>query len=200
MVRNLDIWLVRGFHLYFNCSLVPKSCPILLQSHGLCPPGFSVHGISQARILQWVAVSFSRGSSWPRDQTPVSCVSRWILYHWATREALVFPIPLPYIWHTSTGWITYVCACVLGLRHMFLLSTTVQWSGLACLSLSGYQKQRKCIKRKGFLNLRKGISTTPYERGLVSWLQPINIQWNLLWLLIRGKQWFYCFYLNIGYT
>ena len=39
------------------------------------PPGASVHGISQARILEWVAISFSRGSSPPRDQTQVSCIA-----------------------------------------------------------------------------------------------------------------------------
>ena len=39
------------------------------------PPGSSVHGISQARILEWVAISFSRGSSQPRDQTQVSCIA-----------------------------------------------------------------------------------------------------------------------------
>jgi len=38
-------------------------------------PGFSVHGISQARLLEWVAISFSRGSSQPRDQTCVSCIA-----------------------------------------------------------------------------------------------------------------------------
>ena len=38
----------------------------------------SVHGISQARILEWVSISFSRGSSWPRDKTCVSCIGRWI--------------------------------------------------------------------------------------------------------------------------
>ena len=46
-------------------------------------PGSSVHGISQARILEWVAISYSRGSSWPRDLTWVSCVScigRGVLY------------------------------------------------------------------------------------------------------------------------
>ena len=37
-------------------------------------PGSSVHGIFQARVLEWVAISFSRGSSWPRDQTQVSHV------------------------------------------------------------------------------------------------------------------------------
>ena len=39
------------------------------------PPGSSVHGILQARILEWVAFPFSRGSSWPRDQTPISCIA-----------------------------------------------------------------------------------------------------------------------------
>ena len=39
------------------------------------PSGSSVYGISQARILEWVAASFSRGSSWSRDQTHVSCIA-----------------------------------------------------------------------------------------------------------------------------
>ena len=55
------------------------------------PPGFSVYGISQARILEWVAISFSRGSSWPKDWTwdsCVSCIDRQNLYHWVTWEIL----------------------------------------------------------------------------------------------------------------
>ena len=48
-------------------------------------PGSSVHGISQGRILEWLTISFSRGSSQPRGQTCVSCIGRQILYHWATR-------------------------------------------------------------------------------------------------------------------
>ena len=50
-------------------------------------PGFSVHGISQARKLAWVATPSSRGPSQPRGRTCVSCVGRLTLYHWATREA-----------------------------------------------------------------------------------------------------------------
>ena len=52
-----------------------------------CLPGSSVHGIFQARILQWVAISYSRRSSQPRDQTCISCTSyigRQILYRCAT--------------------------------------------------------------------------------------------------------------------
>ena len=52
------------------------------------PPGSSVHRISQARVLEWVAIFISKESSWPRDWTRVSSVSRQILYHWATKEAL----------------------------------------------------------------------------------------------------------------
>ena len=50
-------------------------------------PGSSVHGISKARTLEWVAVSFSRGSSQHRDLTCVSCINMQILYHLATRIA-----------------------------------------------------------------------------------------------------------------
>ena len=62
--------------------LVTQSCPTLCNPVDWSPPGFSVPGISQARILEWVAISFSRGSSWPRDLLHY----RWILCHWATRE------------------------------------------------------------------------------------------------------------------
>ena len=51
------------------------------------PPGSSVHEISQARILEWFAISFSRGSSWPRDRARVSCIGGQILYHWVPWEA-----------------------------------------------------------------------------------------------------------------
>ena len=50
-------------------------------------PGSSVHGILRARVLEWVGISSSRGSSQPRDWSHVSCVGWWILYHWAIREA-----------------------------------------------------------------------------------------------------------------
>ena len=45
------------------------------------PAGFAVHKFSQTTIVDWVAISFSRGSSRPRDQTHISCTGRWVLYH-----------------------------------------------------------------------------------------------------------------------
>ena len=50
-------------------------------------PGPSVHGVLQARTLEWVAVPFSRGSSWPRDRTWVSCIAGRFFTIWVTREA-----------------------------------------------------------------------------------------------------------------
>ena len=50
-------------------------------------PGSAIHGIFQARILEWAAISFSRGSSQPRDRTQVSCIADRRFTIWATREA-----------------------------------------------------------------------------------------------------------------
>ena len=65
-------------------SEVAQSCPTLCNPMDYSPPGSCVHGILWARILEWVAMLFSRGSSWPRDPTLVSyvsCIGRWVLYH-----------------------------------------------------------------------------------------------------------------------
>ena len=59
------------------CCLVAKSCPTLCDPMDRSPPGSSVHGISQARILYWVAMPSSRGSSQPEDRTCISCTGRW---------------------------------------------------------------------------------------------------------------------------
>ena len=72
------------------CMWLTQSCPTLSDLMDCRLPGFSVHGIFQARRLEWVAISFSRGSSQPKHRTCVSCISctgRWILYHYATWEA-----------------------------------------------------------------------------------------------------------------
>ena len=58
-----------------NRTEVAQSCPTLSDPMDCRPPGSSVHGILQARILEWVAIPFSRGSSQPRNQTQVSHVA-----------------------------------------------------------------------------------------------------------------------------
>ena len=72
------------------CVQVTQSYPTLCNPLDYSPPGSSIHGILQARILEWVAIFFSRGASWPKDWAPISCFGSWILNHWVTREAPVY--------------------------------------------------------------------------------------------------------------
>ena len=67
---------------------VKSLSPALCDPVDCSQPGSSVHGILQARILEWVAIPFSRGSSWPKDQTQVSCIAGGFFTLWASREAL----------------------------------------------------------------------------------------------------------------
>ena len=78
MKSSLPVW---------KCVLVTQSCSILCDPMDYNSPGSSVHGISQARILEWVATSFSRGSSWPRNWTPVSCNAGRLFTGWAPEKA-----------------------------------------------------------------------------------------------------------------
>ena len=67
--------------------LVAQACPTLCNPMDCSPPGSSVHGILQARKLEWIAMPSSRGSSQPRDWTWVSCPAGRFFTVWATREA-----------------------------------------------------------------------------------------------------------------
>ena len=67
----------------------PKSCSTLYDPMDCSPPGSSVHGILQARILEWITIPYSRGSSQPRDWTEVSCIAGRFSTVWDTREALL---------------------------------------------------------------------------------------------------------------
>ena len=74
--------------MYISVCLHAKSlqsCPTFCDPMDCILPGFSVHGILQTRIVEWVAISFSRGSSPPRNRTSVStssCISRWVIYYY----------------------------------------------------------------------------------------------------------------------
>ena len=74
------------------CVLVNQLCPTLCNPPVCSPPSSSVHGILQARILEWVAISFSRGSSRPRNWTWVSCIAgrffTWTL--WTEKMKTIF--------------------------------------------------------------------------------------------------------------
>ena len=77
-VKFLKVWL---------CVLISQLCPTLCNSMDCSPSGSFVHGILQARILESVALSFSRGSSQNKDWTQVSHIAGKLFTIWATREA-----------------------------------------------------------------------------------------------------------------
>ena len=87
---------------------VAQSCPILCD-----PIDYIVHGILQARILEWVAYPFSRGSSWPRNWTGVSCIIGGFFTNWAMREALMM---------ASLETSVSVCESQSKVQHTFLIS------------------------------------------------------------------------------
>ena len=78
-------------------SEVAQSCPILCDPMDCNLTGSSIHGIFLARILEWVAMPFSRGSSRPRGRTHIPCIGKWFLNHWTTREVprLLFKRMIP---------------------------------------------------------------------------------------------------------
>ena len=82
-----------------NIVKVAQSCPTLCNPMDCSLLGISVHGILQAKIMEWAAISFSKGSSQPRDQPQVSSSAGVFFTIWATREAQEYwsgwPIPSP---------------------------------------------------------------------------------------------------------
>ena len=72
--------------------LVAQLCPTRCDPVDCSPPGSSVRGILQARILEWVAIPFSRGFSWHRDWTWVSCIAGRVFTIWVTKEAPKYPL------------------------------------------------------------------------------------------------------------
>ena len=86
----LSSYCMSGITVLGISCLVAKLCPTLCDPSDWSPSASSVHGISKARKLKWVATSFSIGFSRPWDWTHISGIGRQILYHWATREAHIF--------------------------------------------------------------------------------------------------------------
>ena len=90
--------------MYVCACSVAQSCPALCDPMDCSQPASFVDGIFQIKIPEWVAISSSRGSFWPRAWTHISCVScigREIVYHWATWEAQ-FQVYCFVIWYLHT--------------------------------------------------------------------------------------------------
>ena len=100
-------------HKVCCCCAVAKLCPALCNA--MSPPGPSVHGIFQAKILEWVAISFCRGIFPTQESNLYLLLGRPNLYHWATWEAHKHKKKMNYKWL----WI-YFQMLVLGLLHSSL--------------------------------------------------------------------------------
>ena len=77
------------FSFWLKWSEVAQSCPTLCDPVDCSLPGSSLYGILQARVLEWVAISFSRGSSRPRYLTRVSCIPGRRFNLWATSKVIL---------------------------------------------------------------------------------------------------------------
>ena len=113
-------------------------CSVVQSWLTLCNPidcsllGSSVYEISQARILEWVATPFSRGSSWPRNRTWVSCIARRFFIVWTTREAIYIHIHV-YI-HRHTHSCTYIHTTLHAKWLQLCLTLVTPWT-VACQAL-----------------------------------------------------------------
>ena len=122
--------------------LVAQMCPTLCDPTDCSPPGSSVHGILQARILVWDAMPSSRGPSPPSDRTRVSCITGRFFIIWATKEALwkgtcsqIYLVPTSVLISPNSGCVLFPCQLW---GSEFLLNTSREWFIVSCSS--GYLK------------------------------------------------------------
>ena len=141
-------WKFRRSPCYCVCS-VAKSCLTVFDRINCSLPGSSVHGISQARILKWVAISFSRGSSQPRDQTK-SPVSPSLAGRFFTTETPGKPL-----WDDS-----HILYSDMGLYYMFI-----------CKRLLSFVHFTVC-------KFHPPPQTVNQEALKGNWTDIINLLWN----------------------
>ena len=105
--RRVGIWLILGIRVNVmgrKKMLISQSCPTLCDPMDCNPPGSSVHGILQARILEWVVIPFSRGSSQPRDWTQVSWIAGRFSAIWNKTKNLGSSLMVQWLGlHTATA-------------------------------------------------------------------------------------------------
>ena len=145
-------------------------------------PWASVHGISQARIPEWVAISFSRGSFWLRDQTWVSYIEGKVFPVWTTREAQPASVAIK-IAQLGLAWLGTICLWGLGTTH----SNYSKWVTKVCLSVFVERLSLRSwsVTAQGHLGmnmgsggpshsrLKQGFGSQPEtEVGLQQWKHP----------------------------
>ena len=145
------------------CS-VAQSCPTLCDFMNCSPPGSSVHGFVQARTLEWVAISSSRRSSLPKDQSHVSCNScmgRQILRLWFKSQCFHFSSFLS------------LCVCMHTHTHTHTHTVSKQaWVNQICLLLGHLQRQIENEYKMSPLPINKPHSILAYL-----WFVSVDVFW-----------------------
>ena len=147
-------------------ALVAQSCPTLGDRIDYSPPGPSVHGIFQAKILEWAVIPFSRESPQLRDGTQVSHIVGRFFIIWITREALIMKSVqfssvqlLSGVWLFATPWIVvYHASPSMG------FSRQEYWSGVPLPS--------PWLKSKTVMNTGDNV-----EQQKLSFIVPGNVRW-----------------------
>ena len=116
---------------FFCCSISSSECCSVV-SNSFNPMDYTVHGILQAKILEWAAMSSSRRSSQPRDRNQVSCIAGGFFISWATKEAhstiisLNFKVPFTLVFNLLE--INFYKEHKVRIKFCFLIFSHLQWS------------------------------------------------------------------------
>ena len=171
------------------------------------PPSSSVHGISQTRILEWVAISSSRGSSRPRDQTHISCVfciGRQMLSHWATWEA-----PRQYVLISNHALKFHSIICQLYLKKageekvLYLVTGLAYHKQMPTYRQENNMHRRKRKTRKGWClrekkNVLRDNPFLPVAQTRNTWNYPWLLSFSH-WICIQFSSKLYFLYLQNTY-
>jgi len=154
LLRNLHtIKLAR-----LKCACMLSRSAVLDSFRPLC---YSVHGIFQARILEWVVISSSKGSSWPRNGTCVSgisCIADGLFIHWANWEVLSGGSPM-WVWLPPN----------MGAQLQGWTSQERKWSGSHVTSMTSLQKSCSVISAM-FSSLEPSHIQKQEESDDISWM------------------------------
>ena len=157
--------------------LVARSCPTLCNAMDCSLWGSYVRGIFQARILEWVAISFSRGSFHLRDWTHISCLGRQVLYHLHHKDAPLALVP-GHISKTQISLWSIMCQfpwqTSLGSPLPYLNAAVFQVTNLSSLSWFSLDRERvypECCPLCASPLMNSSLAST-LESDVTSWQIP----------------------------
>ena len=161
-------------------SEVAQSCPTLCDPMDCSPPGSSVHGIHQARILEWIAISFSRGSSQPRDRTQVSHIVGRCFNLWASRKTLRPPELTP---KKDVLFIIGDCNAKVGSQE--IPSMTGKF-GLGVQNEAGQRLTEFCQENAPVI---ANTLFQQHKRWLYPWTSSGGQYWNQIDYILCSQRW-----------